>query len=176
VLDSTSLTPDEVVEQGGRRRAVIGRSLALSALAVVGLPFALYGWLHRVIPFAIVHWSITRFAAPHKHKAQISTAAMVAGGVAFGGFYGACFLLVHAIWGWPISLWYGLSLPVASLVAFYYAREIRQLARGLRTLWVSMRAPFALRRLVAMRADLVSQVESAHRALSPATPVSPGKP
>lgn len=152
--------PDEVVERGGRRGNLLGESLGLSLLAIAGLPLALYGWLHRLLPFAIVRWSVKRFAAPQRHKAQVSTAAMVAGIVAFGGCYGACIAGCHAIWGWPVSLWYALSLPVASLVAFYYAREIRRLIRGLRTFWILTRAPFAVRRLVVMRAELVREIEA----------------
>jgi hypothetical protein len=152
--------PDEIVEHGARRRALLRSSLGLSILAIAGLPLALYGWAHRLIPYAIVRWSVNRFAAPQKHKAQISTAAMVAGVVAFGGFYGACIVMVHLCWGWPASLWYGLSLPVASLVAFYYAREVRRLARSLRTLWILTRSPFAARRLVLMRAALVREIEA----------------
>jgi hypothetical protein len=71
-----------------------------------------------------------------------------------------------------VSFWYGLSLPVASLVAYYYAREIRRLAQGLRTLWILFRAPFAVRRLVAMRADLVNRVEAVHHALQRAETIS----
>jgi 1-acyl-sn-glycerol-3-phosphate acyltransferase len=168
--------PDEVVEQGGRRRNLLWSSLGLSIVALLGLPVALYGWLHRLIPFAIVRWSVKRFAAPQKHKAQISTAAIFAGIVAFGGFYGACIVMAHALWGLPTSFWYGLSLPVASLVAFYYAREIRRLARGLRTLWILFRAPFAVRRLVAMRAELVNRVEAVHHALQRAEQISVSKP
>jgi hypothetical protein len=164
--------PDEFVERGGRRRNLLASSLGLSVLALLGLPVALYGWLHRLIPFAIVRWAVTQFAAPQKHKAQISTAAMVAGVVAFGGFYAACVAGCHAIWGFPVSFWYGLSLPVASLVAYYYAREIRRLAQGLRTLWILFRAPFAVRRLVAMRADLVNRVEAVHHALQRAETIS----
>jgi len=168
--------PDAVVEQGGRRRNLVWNGIGLSLLALLGLPVALYGWLHRLIPFAIVRWTVNRFAAPQKHKAQVSTAAIVAGVVAFGGFYGACILAVHSIWGWPTSLWYGLSLPVASLVAFYYAREFRRIARGLRTLWILCRAPFAIRRLVGMRADLVSRVEAVHHTLQRAERISANKP
>jgi len=157
--------PDEVVEHGARRRGLLWHSLRLSALALAGLPVALYGWLHRLIPFAIVRWSVAKFASPQKHKAQISTAAMVAGVVAFGGFYGMCILVCHAIWGWPASLWYGVSLPVASLVAFYYAREIRHLVRGLRSLLILFRAPFAAKRMVAMRAGLVREIEAVHEEL-----------
>jgi len=154
--------PDDVVESGGRRRNLIGSSLGLSLLALLGLPVAVYGWLHRLIPFAVVRWSVKRFAAPHQHKAQISTAAIFAGIVAFGGFFGGCILVVNAIWGWPVSLWYGLSLPLTSLAAFYYVREIRRLARGLRTLWILTRSPFAARRLVVMRAELVREIETVH--------------
>ena len=71
----------------------------------------------------------------------------------------------HARWGWPASLWYGLSLPVASLGAFYYAREIRRLGYSLRTLGILFRAPFATRHLVRRRAELEAEIELIHKQL-----------
>ncbi|MEI6537258.1 MAG: hypothetical protein WCN98_18090, partial [Verrucomicrobiaceae bacterium] len=155
--------PDEVVQSGAKRGALAWSSLWLSVVALLGLPLALYGWLHRLIPFAIVRWSVSRFAAPRKHKAQVSTAAMIAGLVAFVGFYGVCVALCHWIWGWPVSFWYALSLPFASMAAHYYAREVGRLFRGLRTLWILCRVPFAARQLVEARKALVAEIESVHQ-------------
>jgi hypothetical protein len=153
---------DESVRTPAKGIGSVLRNLVLALMALAGLPVALYGWLHRLIPFALVRWSVGRFAAPERHKAQVSTAAIVAGVVAFGGFYTMCIVACHWLWGWPVSFWYALSLPLASLVAFYYAREIRRLAHGVWTAWIFLRAPFATRRLRAMRADLVGEIEAAH--------------
>lgn len=155
--------PDEVVKSGAEPGGLAWSSLGLSVVALLGLPLASYGWLHRLIPFAIVRGSVSRFAAPHKHKAQVPTAALIAGVVAFGGFYGGCIGLCHWIWGWPVSFWYALSLPVASLAAHYYAREVRRLCCALRTLWILCRAPFAVRQLVEVRGALVAEIESVHQ-------------
>jgi hypothetical protein len=168
--------PDEAVKSGAQRRGLVWSSLGLSLVALLGLPLALYGWLHRLIPFAMVRWSVSRFAAPHQHKAQLTTAALIAGVVSFVGFYGLCIGLCHWIWGWPVSFWYALSLPVASLAAHYYAREVRRLGCGLRTLWILCRAPFAARKLVAMRGALVAEIESVHQEWQEAHPKPEAKP
>ena len=119
-----------------------------------------------MIPLAIVRWAVTRFDSPQKHRAQISTTAMIAGIVAFGGFFGACILLVHACWGFRISLAYALTLPPSSPIAFYYERELCNLVRGLRTLWILFRAPFAAKHLVKMRAALIALIEAARADLA----------
>jgi glycerol-3-phosphate O-acyltransferase / dihydroxyacetone phosphate acyltransferase len=142
------------------RSKLLGRSIAGAAIALLGAPIAVYGWLHRLIPFAVVKWAVGGFTEPGKRKAQTSTAVIAAGIIAFGVFYGLCVAVVHAWLGWPASLWYALSLPVASLIAHYYLRELRRLGASLGNTGVLLRAPMAARRLLAARAELVGEIEA----------------
>ena len=57
-------------------------------------------------------------------------------------------------------MWYALSLPVASLVAYYYVRGLRRLGASLRNTVVLLRAPMAARRLLALRGELIAEIES----------------
>jgi len=139
---------------------LLSRSIAGAMIALLGAPIALYGWLHRLIPFAVVKWAVRGFTEPGKRKAQTSTAVITAGIIAFGLFYGLCVAVVHAWLGWPASLWYALSLPVASLIAHYYLRELRRLGASLRNSAVLLRAPMAARRLLSVRAQLVAEIEA----------------
>jgi hypothetical protein len=116
--------------------------------------------LHRLVPFALVRWAVRRFAEPGKRKAQTSTVSLVAGLIAFGLFYGICVLVFHRLFGWPASFWYALSLPVASLIAHYYLRELGRLAASLRNTVILLRAPIAARRLLALRGQLIGEIES----------------
>src|SRR5262249_30844269 len=109
---------EEMARLPGRRRTVLA-SIGWSLLAIAGTPIALYGWIHRLIPYLVVSWAIRKFPEPTKRKAQVSTTVIAAGLVAFGFCFCAYIALVHYFFGWPISLWYGLSLPVASLFAHY---------------------------------------------------------
>jgi 1-acyl-sn-glycerol-3-phosphate acyltransferase len=148
------------------KQRVLGHSLLWAAVAILGAPLALYGWVHRLLPSLVVKWSVHRFAQPGKRKAQTATASIVSGAVAFGVFYAACVFVVHRLFGWPASLWYGVSLPVASLVAFYYWKGLRHWFAGLRTLWVLLRAPAATRHLLHCRQDLIMEIEAVHAGLA----------
>jgi hypothetical protein len=139
---------------------LLRRSIGGTVLAVLGAPVALYGWAHRLIPYAVVKRAVRGFTQRGKRKAQTSAVAILAGVIAFGAFYGLCVAGVHAWLGWPASLWYGLSLPVASLVAHYYLRELRRLGASLRNTFVLLRAPIAARRLLTVRAGLVAEIEA----------------
>jgi hypothetical protein len=86
--------------------------------------------------------------------------------VAFALFYALYIILFHALFGWPASLWYALSLPVASLVAHYYLREMRRLVASLRAAAVLLRAPRAARRLIAERATLIALIEAERQDLA----------
>lgn len=143
------------------QRSLLWHSLGWAALAVLGAPIAVYGWLHRALPYALVKWAERRFTQPGKRKAQTASTALVAGPIAFGLFYLACVLVFHHLFGWPASFWYALSLPAASLLARNYLRQIRRLAASFRHTWVLARAPLAARRLLARRATLIAEIEAA---------------
>jgi 1-acyl-sn-glycerol-3-phosphate acyltransferase len=129
-------------------------------IAIVGAPIALYGWLHRLIPYALIKWAARKFTMPGRRKAQASTTAIAAGVVGFGVCYAVYITVFQWLFGWPASLWYALSLPVTGLLAHYYLREIRRLWASVHTTVVLMRAPFAAKRLLAKRARLIAEIEA----------------
>jgi hypothetical protein len=73
--------------------------------------------------------------------------------------------IVQSLFGWPVSLWYALSLPIAGLLAHYYLRELKRLAAGMRSVSILLRSPLAARKLLAWRAELIREIESVHGAL-----------
>jgi hypothetical protein len=158
-LNISDATLAEFPNRAGRA----GRALLWTAIAIAGLPVAIYGWAFRLLPVLLIRWAIRRFARPTEHQAQTSTAAIVTGVIVFGGFYTFCAVSCHLWFGAPVSVWFALSLPAASLVAHYYSREVRKLVAALRTSLVLLRAPFAARRLVARRAGLLAEIETAHQ-------------
>jgi glycerol-3-phosphate O-acyltransferase/dihydroxyacetone phosphate acyltransferase len=158
---------DEALARHQDGAGLFRQSLWWATIAIVALPLAVYGWVFRWVPVRVIEWAVHRFANPGVRKAQVSTAAMVAGVVAFGTFYFICIAACHWIFGWPVSLWFGLSLPVAGLIAHYYSREMRKLASAVRAMFILLRAPFAAKRLVAMRQGLIGEIEAAHRTLKP---------
>ena len=156
---------DESLALFPHRERLVAQSLCWTAIAVLGAPVAVYGWAHRLIPHSVVKWAVDRFAQPGKRKAQTSTTKILGGMV----IYGLCFAVYvgafHAVCGWPASLWYALSLPPATLLAFYHLRELRRLRAGVRNTIVLLRAPFAARRLLALRVSLIQDIETAHAEL-----------
>lgn len=156
---------DDELARFQNRTVRLRRSLLLALLAILLLPVAIYGWVFRLLPALVVTWAVGRFASPDKHKAQVSTATIVAGVVAFSAFYALYIGGCHWTFGWPTSLWFGLSLPVTGLIAHYYWRAAQKLAAAVRTTIILLRAPSAARRLIAMRRALVAEIEAAHQAL-----------
>jgi len=154
---------DDELAQTQDGATLFRRSLWLATIAIVALPIAIYGWVFRLVPVLVVEWAVRRFANPGVRKAQVSTATMVAGLVAFGIFYSLCIAGCHWLYGWPVSLWFGLSLPAAGLIAHYYWREVRKLASSVRAALILLRSPFAAKRLIARRQGLVAEIEAAHQ-------------
>ncbi|HWX22664.1 MAG TPA: lysophospholipid acyltransferase family protein [Candidatus Binatia bacterium] len=164
--------PDEHLALFPGKRRLAEQSLAWTLVALAGLPIALYGWLHRLIPFAVVRWAVHRFTEPGKRKAQASTAAIAAGVVAFVLCYSAYVLAFHKIFGWPASFWYALSLPLAGLAAHYYLRELQRLTAGVRNTVVLVRTPFAAKRLLTLRRSLIAEIEAVRAEVPPALAVA----
>jgi len=152
---------DEELAHLPSKRQLFGHSLAWALLGLALLPVAAYGWLHRLLPILIIRWAIKRFAHLSIDKTHVSTTAILAGVVSFGLCYGAYVAIVHALFGWPASLWYALSLPVASLVAHYYLRGLRRFAASARCAWLLLRAPTGARRLLALRNQLITEIDEA---------------
>jgi len=151
---------DQDLARFSEKRTLAGKSLAWVIVAALLAPIALYGWVHRLIPFGLVRWAVRRFAEPGKRKAQTATVSIASGIVAFGLFYGACVLIFQRLFGWRAALWYGLSLPPASLIAHYYLRELRQGIGTVRNAILLWRAPSAAKRLLAMRRKLIVEIEA----------------
>ncbi len=152
---------DEDLAHFPNKTRLLWRSLGWAWLGVVLFPVAAFGWLHCWLPIRAVNLATRRFAKSPANKTHIATASILAGLVSYGTFYGACIAICHAIFGWPTSLLYGLSLPVASVGAHHYFSRARQFIAGLRCARVLFRAPFAARRLRALRNELIAQIESA---------------
>jgi 1-acyl-sn-glycerol-3-phosphate acyltransferase len=167
---------DEPLDLFPNKRKLAGQSAGLALIAILGAPMALYGWAHRLLPFALVKWSVRRFTEPGKKKAQASTAAIAAGVVGFGVFYGAYVVVFQRLFGWHAAFWYALSLPPASLLAHHYLRELRRLTASVRNSIVLLRAPMAARRLLALRWKLVEEIERFRVESQPSpSSVSPGQ-
>ena len=143
------------------KRRLVGHSLIWACLGVLLFPVAVYGWVHRLLPVIIVDWAIQRFAETSTNKTRVTTTALLAGILSFGPWYGFLIVLCHAIFGWPASLVYGMSLPVAGLVAHYYVRGARRFAAAVRSTLVMIRAPIAAHRLLRLREELIAQIEAA---------------
>jgi glycerol-3-phosphate O-acyltransferase/dihydroxyacetone phosphate acyltransferase len=155
---------DESLAGLADKRSTAGRAFWRTVLAIVGAPIAAYGWVHRLPPFLVVKWAVNKFADVRRHKAQTSTAAIIAGLVSFGFFYGLYVWIFHRFFGWTAAVWYALSLPVTGMMAHYYARNIRVLAGGAHDFYVLLRSSSAAKRLLDMRAKLIAEIEAARPA------------
>jgi hypothetical protein len=151
---------DAALDLFPQRKELAMQAAEWAFIAILGAPIALYGWLHRLIPYGLIKWSERKFTMPGRRKAQTSTTAIAAGVVGFGVCYAVYTAVFQWLFGWPASLWYALSLPVAGLLAHYYLRELRRMWASVHTTIVLLRAPFAAKRLLAMRAELIGEIEA----------------
>jgi hypothetical protein len=151
---------DEALAHFPERHRLVGQSILFGVIAVLGAPVAIYGWIHRFLPYMMVRFAQNRFIEPSKKKAQASTAALAAGIISFGFFYSLYVCVVHLCFGWPISFWYALTLPLASILSHYYLSHLSRLRHALGNLLIFARAPVASRRLLKARAQLIAEVES----------------
>lgn len=158
--------PDDLLARLPARGWLLGRNLVWALVALVGAPVALYGWIHRWAPVAFITWAVRRFAKVPPDRTHVATVSMVSGLVGFGVCYGLFIAVVHRLFGWPVSLWYGLSLPVTSLVAHYYVRGLRRLAASVRAVILLLRAPWAANRLVTWRRELIDEIEAARQQMN----------
>jgi glycerol-3-phosphate O-acyltransferase / dihydroxyacetone phosphate acyltransferase len=151
---------DGVVDQLSRSGQFAVGEIGRTLMALVALPAAVYGWVHRWAPALLVRWAVRRFTARGARKAQTPHVSMLAGLMGFGLAYALYIGTVQAVWGWPVSLWYGLSLPVSGWIAHAYPGLLRRLPIGLRTWIIRVRAPFAAKDLVRRRQELVNEIEA----------------
>ncbi len=152
--------PEEVLVHFPEPRWMLRQTLAWAALAVLGAPLALYGWLHRFIPYLLVRFVVGKAARFPGEKAHVSTATILGGLVVFTVFYGLCAFVFSRFFSLRATLLYAASLPLASLAAYYYSRELQRLIAGVRGLLVLLRTPSAARKLLAWRAELIELIEA----------------
>lgn len=152
---------DEALELFPRKTKLAAQMSLWAVIALLGAPIAFYGWVHRLIPYALIKWAARKFTMPDRRRAQASTTAIAAGIVGFAVCYAIYIGVFQWLFGWPASLWYALSLPVTGLLGHYYLRETRKLWASVRTMIVLVRAPVAAKRLLAMRAALIGEIEAA---------------
>ncbi len=153
---------DEELARLRDQRLLLWQTVMWLMLGLMLLPVAAYGWLHRALPILMVNEVTKRMAQfSHGSKTHISTTAILAGTVSFGVCYAVYITFVHALFGFPVSLWYALSLPVTGLVAHWYLRGIHHFVACLHCAYVRCRAPVVGQHLVALRNELIAQIESA---------------
>jgi len=161
---------DETLELFAKKRKLAAVTVLWAVVAVVGAPIALYGWLHRLIPYALIKWSARKFTLEGKRKAQASTTAIAAGVVGFSVCYAIYIGVFQWLFGWPASLWYALSLPPTGLLAHYYLREIKKLWTSLHATIVFLRAPVVIKQLIAAREELIAEIEAVRERRAPGLP------
>lgn len=164
-LKRLKVSDDALAEFPDKKRLLLA-SLWRCLLAIIGAPVAAYGWIHRFVPVRIVRWGVN-FTEKSKRKAQTPTAKIIGGFVAFVSCYLIYAVIFNHFFGWPASLWYALSLPVTGQIAHYYIRNLRRLGAGIRNTAVLFRAPLAAKRLLALRAELIAEIESIRPELQP---------
>ena len=157
---------------GHKRPGLTSRTALIALLGLALAPIALYGWLHRLLPILAVRWAQSRAGSQRAGQTHASTTAIIAGTISFSLFYAMCVSIIHCVFGWPVSLWYGLSLPITGLVAHYYVRAFRKFMVSGRAILLGLRAGPATRRLLAIRNELIVEIEEARR-LVPAESLAP---
>jgi glycerol-3-phosphate O-acyltransferase / dihydroxyacetone phosphate acyltransferase len=139
-------------------------SLAQRALVastfVVSAPFALFGWLHHLLPAWLVGWSLQRFTPVEYRKSQTPLTVMVAGPMALVFCYVVYVALAWLGLGARWALVYAVTLPVSGLVAHEYLRALRRYGGRLRTAGILLQVPLARRALVASRRRLIDTIEA----------------
>jgi len=153
--------PEDELAHLGSERHLLWKSLAWFGAGLVLLPVAIFGWVHRALPVLVVNRAI-RQVQRHTDdtKTRVSTTVLLAGAVSFSVCYCVYIAIVHAIFGFPVSLAYGLSLPVTGLLAHWYWGACRRFIAGLRCASILLRAPSAAKHLLALRNELIAQIES----------------
>lgn len=159
-LRKLNLSEEELAQFPTKTR-LAAQSAAWILLGLLFLPVALYGWIHRLLPYLIVSLAVKRLANRNVDKTHVSTTTILVGTVSFGLFFGIYIAIFHSFFGFPATVWYALSLPIASLVALYYLRGLRRFSTSLRYAYVLLRAPAIARRLLNLRAQLINEIDAA---------------
>lgn len=151
---------DQLVAEGPRRGRLLARTAAIAGLTLLGAPIALYGWIHRCLPYALLRVIVKRTAKQPVDRTHVATATIVSGTILFSAFYALCVLLFSRFFSLHTTVWYALTLPAASLFAHYYLAALDDLWLHVRALPLLLRGPSAIRRLTAQRSELLSMIAS----------------
>jgi glycerol-3-phosphate O-acyltransferase / dihydroxyacetone phosphate acyltransferase len=152
---------DEALTHFPQKRKLAAQSLLWALIAILASPIALYGWLHRLIPVSLMRWTRNHLLKAATRKRETAHTTILLSVVAFIPCFTIFAVVFHHFFGWPASFWYALSLPVTSLLTYYYIRELRRMGSAIRNTFILIRAPFAAKRLLRLRGELISQIESA---------------
>jgi len=134
--------------------------LAIGTFMIVMAPLALFGWVHHLIPAAVVAWSVERFTPADRRKSQAPLTVMLSGAVAVGVCYAAYIAAIDAWLGARAALAYAGILPISGLVGHAYLHALRRLGGRWRAAGVFLQAPIARRTLVALRGRLIATIDA----------------
>ncbi|HEY5911646.1 MAG TPA: lysophospholipid acyltransferase family protein [Verrucomicrobiae bacterium] len=167
---------EEVLTHFPERRRLLRQSLAWAAAAILAAPIAIYGWIHRLIPYLLVRFVVGKAARVPGEKTHVSTATILTGLIVFPVFYGLCVFVFHQFFGWKATVIYACSLPPASLVAYYYLRELQRLIASLRAAAVLLGAPGSARTMLAWRSELIRLIDAERTEYLAAQAAAKGEP
>ena len=134
--------------------------LASATFMIVTAPLALFGWVHHLIPAAVVGWSVERFTPADRRKSQVPLTAILSGAVAVGVCYAAYIAAIYAWLGAQAAMVYAGILPISGLVGHAYLHALRRFGGRWRAAGVFLQGPIARRTLVALRTRLIATIES----------------
>jgi 1-acyl-sn-glycerol-3-phosphate acyltransferase len=141
---------------------LLSSSIKSALYFLLGFPFFVYGLLNSYIPYIIPSWIAARIVKWTDTDEYTAPVMMTSGVLTFGGFYTLQTWLVYTylqnIW---IALAYLLSLPVTGFFALAYARMRRNSLDRWRLLTLFYKRTDLVSKIVAERAALISELESA---------------
>ena len=148
----------ERVFKGGQGNTKYRRRAFRSTLRmIVGLPLAVWGIVHNIIPYQLTVW-LTRFAA---EEAIVAVTAFVSGIFGFSLWY---LILGYAIYGVNQSIaatvLYGLSVPGSGLFAIAYLRWLRSARNEVLAGLVLRRHPALLAKLQRQRETIINELDA----------------
>jgi len=150
---------DRTVDALSRTLRVWPRVLIWMALVLLS-PLAIFGWMHHVVPSALVGWSLRHFTPAENRKSQTPITVMLAGAIALLLCYAIYITAVYAWLGlWPAVVYAGL-LPASGLFALYYLRALRHFGGRMRSAALLLQRPVARRTLIAQREALVTAMDA----------------
>jgi 1-acyl-sn-glycerol-3-phosphate acyltransferase len=126
--------------------------------AVVGFPFFVYGAAVNALPYVLPRALAHRTA---RKETDYATIRLLASIVAYPLFYGLQTWVVLRLTRPIVAAVFAVSLPISGLIAYRYLAGAGRFQRRLRFNLLMVTQAAAARRLVAERAEIVSELERA---------------